>query len=566
MHSRPDADVGYKVPDPLIDELKEASDIIFDTRKAIEALRDAPKPPREAGKEPLTNWIPHNLVNRLKDMVEVGDQPWSLKELIDLRGDVDSAIKVAKSIVDVDTKNMVSLRGMLTEAIEEGTKAADDTGALHAAWRKANDFYAANRGRFDNPTVVGLFKEPFYDHETWLGQFLAGGRPAADKFAAMKEFFSVEDPAMVEHVKKAIRHDLYNRSLSTDGELIDAKALINNLKKVQRGMPGEFAKEIFGPSTKWLTFAGSAAKVADGKVPREDVERLLADPSGSLTKVVGGLRELVQRQDELQAQFANNIRKQIADRTLGEVPFDPARMVDLLEGASLRDQSEIVGQLATTNPELLTRVRRKVIQSLFFKARKNPDVRDPIRVASDPNLIPGGLSLAKAIGLGDPLKEESMRVILGNEIQRRLEMYVRRTVPLEVKGARFASAGGIGAGMETSGIMQGRILEKLPGIVKMKIASFFMTTEKFNNIYPGNMLITPQRSSAITQLLLFSHPFTKALSEEFGDEAPFVAQQIKWAIDDWFGGEVKAVDQSQQSQPQPQPQTQQTNQLQPNAQ
>lgn len=471
-------------------------------------------------------FVPSGVLSKLKSLSELGEQKFSLRDLVQMRTDVANEIAQGEAIPGVQTHYLGKIRDMLTSSIEEAVNAAPN-GNLKTAWQKANAFYRENVGKFHEGPVARLFKDiesPGFIRDEDIIRNIG-----STEYGVFKKFLGADSPEF-NQMKGAILDELLKGSTDLSGAIVNGKAFakdLTNFYKEKRAI----AEDMFGKKAlgREPLIGGTALSVLSN----------LIDDAGSAidpVKLRGLLRSgtplgkavetLVKEQEVLNKAYRSKIVKDIAERKLGE-SFDATEFVNrFYKQASPEELKSVISQLAD-HPLTLQDLRQKITEKVLFEAQRAAKDTDPSRTGlGDPFRPPGSSSLEKV--MGDATQRERMQIALGDTLFNDLVQMGKLLRGGEVSEQAFASAGGFATTTATANLVQGGLFSYGTNWMKQKAAALLLTAPVLRQWVGGEMFApinkfffgTPSLSRAqqakIGRALILSTPFVEAVSKEFG--------------------------------------------------
>lgn len=484
-------------------------------------------------KTPSKEFVPDNVVGKLKELAANPKEQRSLQDLISMRSEVDNAIAEGEAIPGRQTKYLTSIRETISNAIEAATK---DQPALKAAFKKANDFYKKNVGKFHDKYIARLFRDieqggGFINDEDIVRNI------GPTEYASLKQFLGAGSPEFAA-LKRGIVDEFYNSSLLPGEQLIKGDALIKNLSNFYK-KNRSVAEDVLGPHAPTLQRLGEVLNSLESKVDVEALRQLVrrGDP------LAPGIERLVREQAKLDKLYRSDILKAIGEGKLGD-NFNASDFVNrFFDTASPKEIQSVVSQLAD-NPEVLENLRRKLIQKVLFEAQRRSTVADPVSMGiGDPLLPPNSDSLRQAVGSMD--KRGNLEMILGRDTMNQLADLSKVVRGSEMTERAFKAAGGLIAGSQLSTMLRGGVLSYASDYVKQRFASMVLASSLLRKwvsnatmtapLVIGGKELAKTKEGALITTLIGSTPFLEAVADEFGQgtAAEQFLQALRRSVNMW---------------------------------
>lgn len=494
------------------------------------------------GKKLLKEFVPPNIVSRLREITSLESPKFSLSDLQQMRREVYDDIEKGSGVPGLGTHYLNDIGKALTRAIDDGINGLP-TGDLKTALQNANSFYKEKVIPFNRIGLTELFRNP--DEAGGLSNTevltrVFGGGKATQNYNLMKEVLGPASPEFT-RLKRAVADNILDRSRYPGEELIDPQSFLSNIYNFKREF-GEMADDIFG---KKLTDLFTQAKVAGigniaDKVNARDFAKLITDPSPTATK----LRALIQAEKERDTLYKNEILRLVAKGELPDKGINPVDFVNRFVELGTPTQIKQAMDLLADKPDLVNDIKAKVVEKVFRDAARPATPGDIGKLLSgDPTRIVSATSVFKQIE--DPNVRDKIVNIIGKDTYEDLRNYLKIHAAGEVKETSYKAAGGLAAGQQITAMERhlGRFV-KSTGI----------------NYIVSNLLTNPAMRSWLGQIkttradpgfwaTLFSSPvFLRQVAKDFpGEKGSLFVNSVKHAMDQW----VKQTG----GQPQEQPET-----------
>ncbi len=462
-----------------------------------------------SGNQVSKEFVPPDVVGRLNEIIANPKTKRSLADLKQMRTDVDNAIAQGEAIPGVQTHYLGRVRKLLSDEMERVTSSIPD-GRLKAAWKKANDHYATGRGKFDTIGVAELFKEGDVPGRVGdaqiVGKVLGTAEQANDRYFIMKEFLGQSSQEW-KMLKRAMLDDIYEASLdSVSGRTLDAGKLLNRVDSLDR----EIRRDLLGGLESDLRASASVLGAAQGKVPVEVVDKLV----GSRPLSAGNLHAAIRAEAARDKEYKKGIMQAI--KSGGDIKIKPDEFVDRFLSLAGKEEVDEAVAILGRNPGLMEDIRRKAIEGVFLKAKRQPTPSDIVRgLHEDPTQILSGKALLSAMG-NSPDDLRKLRAVLGDDAYNTLVHIGNITA---AQGARDALAGSSGSLANQNFLIK---LVTQPGaasmeyLAKVRLVSALIASPQLRKL--TSMTHTPADLSRITDAVIYSTPVLRSLQETYGDE------------------------------------------------
>lgn len=436
----------------------------------------------------------------------------SINDLKQVRTDVGDAIKQGEAVPGIKEGRLKQLYSQLSKAIEGGLDEIGDP-ALKQSWEDATKAYEAHAEKFGGKVIAPLFKDA---EQTTLGNadFVRQLVGNESKYVALRQFLG-EGSSELAAFHKTVRNQIMENSLA-DGSstAIDGDKFIRSLEALRKSNPVVYQDAVGDRGNRLIREAKILSGV-QGNIPGEDLEALL-DPRN--TPKANSLPYLVNAEERLAKEYQNGALKDFVQGNRAEL--EPDKFIRFLPNYKLSDVQDVMRRLEAGDPDVAEQVRRKVAQSLFNEARRNPTPADVLAsLQGKKGDIVSGSGINKALGTGDQL--EKYRSLLGPDLFESMSDYAKRELLREEKMRVGGGAGMLAKGEGVSSLLnaltpgegsRSSILKDLSMLTRDKIASWILASPKLNAL-----LLTPHTLDQMPQIMaaiVSSEPFMKAALEE----------------------------------------------------
>jgi hypothetical protein len=455
-------------------------------------------------------FVPTGIAGRLQTLADTAEDAFSLRDLVGMRTEVANMIAEGQAIPGKKTHYLNEMRKILTEAINEAADSAP-TPQLKTAWKDANDFYAKGAPRFEEGNIARLFRDiesrAFVKDE----DIVKGIGPS--EYASFKKFLGEASPEFMS-LKRALADEVYQSATLPGSELVEGQAFarsLHNFYEKNRSV----AEDIFGLKegkvAGTLTRLGQAME-ATAKLDRKGLESVM---SGQPRGIARALRNLADEQKRLDNEYRSKIVRDIAENKLG-ADFDADQFVNrFYDTANKSEVQSIMAQL-NDEPEVLERLRKKVIEKIFYRAQRAIADADPSRLGRGELFRPGASPTLERV-FGEEANKEKLQLILGNKTYKDFVNTAKVLRLGERSEAAFAGAGGLQAGMQVSGMLTGGVFEYASDFAKQFIGKTIYSNPAFRYWFSRRGL-SPANDARLAAAMIASTPFIEAVEREFGPE------------------------------------------------
>lgn len=460
------------------------------------------------GKDVDKEFVPENVVGKLRSLAANPNEKRSLKDLVAMRTEVRNDIKRGEAIRGVQTHHLGKIHDMLTDAIEEAAGEMP-TPELKDAWQAANKHYRDNVGRFRERGIAELFREgdvPGSVGDAQLvGRILGNSEQANDRYFVMKGFLG-DSSREWKMLKRAMMDDLYEGSLdSVAGRTLDGATFLKKLD----GLDREVRKDLLGGKESQLRSALNVLGVVQGKVPVEAVQKLLDSKMPS----VGILNTAILAEAKKSKEFKKSIMKMVTSGDIVEAQIKPDEFVDRFVDLAGRDEIEEAMAMLSHNPKLVESIQRKTLERVFQKARRSPSAIDIAKgLEQDPTMMVSGKSILDAMGK-TPDERLKLKAVIGDESYNMLSDYASVTAAQMERDRLGGMAGSLAQGGVINNIIQkGLSTATLEAIAKYRLVQW-MVTNKGVRAWT-NRSYNPSDWSDLATAAIVSTPFLEAMVED----------------------------------------------------
>lgn len=493
----------------------------------------------ETGKEVLREFVPPNVLARLKSVTSLKDAKFSLSDLQQMRREVYDDIAKGEGVPGLGTHYLAEIGKSLTKSIDDGVSAMPG-GQLKTALAAANQHYKEKVVPFNRSGLTEMFRsadDPGNMTGSQIFSKLFSGDRAVQNYNMLKETLGESNPAFV-GAKRAILDRIVENSKLVGDDVLDANSFLKNLSNFNRDYR-EISDDIFGGQygaiARQAKFMGAAEEGA--KISESELQKLISDKSLTGSK----FQDLIVKQQKLDDLYKNDIFSMVKKGKVENVK--PGELVSRILSTSKTSPEEInqlVGVISK-DPELLADVRSKFVENIFRGASRNATSADIDRVlAGDSTRIVSGTGVFKE--LENPGVRDRVISILGKDAYENLISYMKVEAAREVKQDSFKSAGGIAAGAQIANLTKRGPLRYLDQSIKNFIVAKTLTNETLRNWLSR----VPSTDPAGVSLVMSSVPFLQAVEREFSSDSDSIVSKIKGSIDRWTHEKTEAYGKKQE--------------------
>lgn len=472
----------------------------------------------EKGKEVFKEFVPDNVLARLRALSELGGQKFKLSDLIQMRHEINDDILRGEAVPGVQTRYLSKIKDALTKSITEGLDSLGDP-SIRKAWEVANANYAKGIQRFERAEIAAMFRDPQSPHyigDSQLVDRLTGpGGTASDFYHSFKEFFGAASPEMAQ-VRRAVADDVLGRAYNPATETINAKQFLDRLNTLFHDNK-EVAQDVFGRRAGEIARTAELLGVNQGSLNADEVVKLANSNSLTMEK----LRELMSAEAKRDQAYANDIVKKIAT---GKIDAEKIKATEFVERFAFKAEPRDIRDLMPKLPEdLQLDIRSSTVQKLFAEAtgKKGEFTASGMRKA-----------------LGDGTQRERLEAVLGADTLEDLRQISAAMAPRERGEAAFSAAGGIGAGQQISGLWSLGLLRYADKAAQNFAASWLLASG-VGRKYFGNRALGPTESAILVNSAIASTPFVEALTRQYGEgKASELMASLKASVDRTVRGQA----------------------------
>lgn len=505
-----------------LDAMLGGKDRIFRLPKLAAAAKAELDQLPQAEGEVSVQFVPSNVVGKLRELERAGDEYKSLSDLRKMRTEVRNDIKASEAIPGTQTHYLSRISDMLTDAMDE---AATQTpgGALKTALDKANKEYREGIAPFKEKYVARLFHD--IDRPGFIAEEDIVKNIKTAEYESYKRVLGEGSPEFAQ-LKRSIMDQVLRDS--TQNGLISGKAFNTQLDALWSSKP-EIFKEVFGGNAANLRRLTIMLDDAGAKLNPDALRTALAEP-GAISKpeIRSTIGKLLDEQTKLDRTYRSKILKDIGEGRLSDNFGDTAQFVNRFMNTANPEEAASVMGLLSDRPELQADIKRKMIQGIFFEAQA---AAKPREIAT---LGPGEASrMASERKLheifGDDQRKKVLQTLLGEDTYNNFRALADVLAGTQRSERAFASSGGIAAGVFVGNMLRDP-LSYASDWVKQKVASIIITMPLLRSWARGTTM-TPERIGSLTRSVLASREFLEAAANEFGqDQLPMVITTLKQSV------------------------------------
>lgn len=505
-----------------LDTMLGGKDRIFRLPKlAAAAQAELDQLPQAAG-EVSGQFVPSNVVGKLRELVRAGDEYKSLSDLRKMRTEVRNDIKASEAIPGTQTHYLSRISDMITDAMDE---AAGQThgGALKTALDKANKSYREGIAPFKEQYIQPIFKN--IDQPGFIADedIVRNIRPS--EYDSYKRVLGANSQEFT-MLKRSIVDEMLKRS--TDNGLVSGKAFIDQLQSLYENKTSIW-KDIFGSKDPNLRRLSNLLDDAGAKLNPDSLRAALSEPGAiSSPEIRTRIGQLLDEQAKLDKTYRSKILKDIGEGRLGENFGDTAQFVNRFMGTANPEEAKSVMGLLSDRPELQADIKRKMIQNIFFEAQQAASPREVATLGRGEAARMASEQKLHQI-FGDDERKKVLTTVLGEDTYNNFRALADVLAGTQRSERAFAASGGIAAGTVVGNMIRDPL--SYPGEwVKQKVASILITLPVVR-AWARNTVMTPERIGTAARTVLGSREFLEAAATEFGQEQlPWVISQLSQSV------------------------------------
>lgn len=487
----------------------------------------------ETGQQLMKEYVPPNILSRLRSVVDLKEPKFALQDLQQMRREVYDDIAKGEGVPGLGTHYLNDIGKAITGAIDDEI-AGMPSGKLRSALDAANKHYKEKVVPFQRIGLTELFRgdaEAGYVTDSEVISRVFSGGKADQRYGLMKETLGEASPQFA-NLKRAMADRLIATSRLEGDSLIDPKKLVQNLTKLRTDTP-EIADDIFGGKINEMFRQAKFLEYAKGaKIDAAELQQLLKNKSPT----VKAFQQLITDEAKRDKLYSNQILKDVANGSLADKPLNPTEFTNrFLDNASPSDVKQVMYMLRNNQP-LVEDIRAKTVEKLFRDAARSATPGDLGKLlAGDPTRIVTGTSVFNQMEAPPVLNK--LRSILGPDVFKDLNEYILLEGARQEKARAFKSAGGLAAGMQIANMTRRGPLTYLYDAGKDWIAAKLLTST------PMRAWLSSVPSSldpGAVSLLLSSPPFLEAVAKDFpGVKGAAFINAVKDSVDRWTSKQSK---------------------------
>lgn len=474
-------------------------------------------------KETAKEFIPTDVLGRLKELVRVGPGKFSLQDLIAMRNDVSNAIAVGEAVPGVQTHHLKKISQMLTDSMDEAVSSIPDQ-RLKQAWKAANDYYKQNVGKFHTRLVSSILKPPEAGGSLGNRQIVDRLISGEDKFQEIKDFLGANSPEY-KMLKGHIAEFLFSDNLNRGTGLLNAKKFLSDMHSFAVNQPKLFDEVFSTRARKIFEIASHAAAGQSDKLDAALIEQGIRNPSR-----FPNILELMKAERARDKAYKNEILKSIGSKSFPASGFSPNEFVTRFLRSSSASEIKPVME-AIKDGGLLWQVRAKTVEDLLQEVARNPTAADRVAMRLDPRRPLNTIKLQEI--LQNRERREALETIIGKDKVELLERMGQLLKPSEAQHMAFRTAASLQVGAQVSMLERGGIFQFIGGAVRNTLEALFLTMPGIRQ-WAGNTVMTPTRQAALTATLLSMEPVISAFKDDFGKDYQKAINQVKQRNDEWM--------------------------------
>lgn len=381
--------------------------------------------------KPFSSFVDSGAMNKLRQLSESEGGTVSLRDLIELRRDIDDDLFRGGALGGLPERRLQTIRDAITKRIKGGLQELDESGKLLKSWETANKHHAENIRRFKEVDIVEMFRGPQQNGVLGLNEVVERGLRDPDRWQSYRDFFG-ETSREMNFMRRIFADRIVGRT--GDSQSVDAAGFLRRLDSAMEKSP-DIVDDVFGGEISRLKGFAKAAEQAGRKEVNVDELADLIDQK-SLTREK--LQNLMDAQANRSKEYENEIFRTIGKGLTGPDAIRPNEFVDkiIFGNTEPGNISSLVSKLSD-QPETLDAIRQRTLLKIFNDAQGGPLGKETLT----------------ATGLEPFLKDVTARrlePILGAETMTRLRALSDYLKPGESKEKTFRFAGQMSASSQVS--------------------------------------------------------------------------------------------------------------------
>ena len=462
-------------------------------------------------------------------------------------------VRLRNSIYDrIDSPEPISSRGtyLLKKLAKSVTSQIDEQGkdvfegSTYAAINDFRKFYSENVDTFYQKGIIETLRprteSGAINPELLASRLLAGGKGSVTTYQTLKNFFKA--PQAVQDMNRLFRDHLIDAGTDQATGLIKMEDMAQAVVKLEP----EIVKEVYGVAKDKLLSMVRASQLGQRGVEAQNVRFIGGTQSGveaaELKKLIDSgkfdstaLRKLQQSGNQLRVQYANSIRKAVAENDLGVIEAAPETFVQNYlanPGVKMSEVKDVMGSIYRQgNADVIGDVRRAYLGQIVSESAKRG--KDTTQIASQAKgahlleLDPQSLSLF----LKEPNNRARATEILGHD-----QFQAFQDFAVAIAGKTQRDIGGLAtgafAGTSIGEKILGGKLSALGPVPKYMVLSYLLTSPRTTQFLRGAARLSPVDFDAAIKAAVLTPEFFRTIASDApnADEARKMAVEIKlWA-------------------------------------
>jgi hypothetical protein len=447
----------------------------------------------------LDRFTPAKLRGFLDQLGRLEGSQVGINDLKRIRTGIDDAIAEGVSIPGTDTAALSALREAVDTEISGSLTALDSAFGtrLLSEWNQLNTDYAQGMTRFNRTGVRELLvregEKGALGNTAIVDRVVGEGASALDNYNAYRDFFGATSSEF-QALQTAARQDVLLGSLSDVTPYIRGSTLRTRL----RNLRPEVAQELFGANREELGRIGAVLERAAGKTL--DAEELHAVArSGTLT--ASRLQNLIQAEDRVARDYANDLLKAAGRGQLNAETIDPSTFVSRLNAMDPNDAQRIMGAVSG-DAALVAEIRQLAVEDIWSQIRAGAFGLKKV----SPELLQRTL--------GDKTRQETWRNVVGQDTLDGLSALLKSVASSSTVAKGFGGSSIAGANDLSQIALHGEI-GALPELAVRTLIGFLYSgpmRRSITNIAKGEDL------GRVLNSVVASTPFVEHLASRFGSD------------------------------------------------
>jgi hypothetical protein len=449
--------------------------------------------------EELSAFVTSKVKSFFSELKSLKGAKVSVNDLKQIRTSIDNAISEGVAIPGTDVKQLTTMRGIVSESIDDALKGMDDK-SLFGQWEALNQDWKKGMERFDRTAIRPmLIKEGEKGSvgNTQIAESVIGNEAGAlDRYNDFKSFFGASSNEF-QALQAAARQSALLGALSETSGYVDGQILRARLRP--EALRPEVAMELFGANKQELHRVGEVLAAAQGKIDVNDLIKLGQSKSFTASKVA----DLVKAESERAAAYNNKLIKAAARGSAGAETIKPSEFVRYATDMDPDDAMKVMGILVH-QPGLIEDIRRIAIEDVWAKIKTG---------------IQGHGLVSKTLvekSLGNDLQQRTLSTIIGGDTINTLKDLAEVVGSREISATTFKGGGRLAGAADLSRLMLQGEIGSLKDIGTRYLLGFLYSGPLRKSV---TNLATSNDRSRFLNAVIASTPFVEGVLDEFGPDA-----------------------------------------------